>query len=85
MNSSTDDPLASRPAVKWRARIGNSYVGSHSPVVASSRVFATSDDDHVYALDRETGKTVWASAAGNDQYLSRAVRWSEGTQRARAT
>lgn len=71
--ASAKDPLASQPSVKWRARIGNSYVGTRSPVVAGRLVLALSDDNHVYALDRETGKTIWVQAPGGDQYLDSPV------------
>jgi outer membrane protein assembly factor BamB len=71
--SSPADPLASQPSVKWRARIGTSGVGTRSVAVAGPLVFASSDDNHVYALSRDSGKTIWGQAPAGEQYLGSPV------------
>jgi len=44
----------------WRSEYGNSYSG---PIVVGDRVFVTESkndiEEHVYALDRATGKEIW--------------------------
>jgi PQQ-like domain len=51
------------PAVKWQFQTGG-YVIS-SPAVTGGMVYVGSMDQHLYALDRETGKAKWKFQTGS--------------------
>jgi outer membrane protein assembly factor BamB len=68
----------------WQSRIGNSrhqlYGVTGAPAVDSSRVYATSADELLVALDPQSGKQQWAVDAGgpNDLVLSGNTLYASG-------
>jgi hypothetical protein len=74
----TPDSPAPPYQVAWVAEFGPELIYSATPVVAQGRVFQTTLNGHLYALDAATGKRLWwfragdcvwsAAAAGTDQH-----------------
>jgi len=61
-HGSTECRVAERLAVKWDVALGGRVT---PPVVAGEHVYIAAKDQHtVYALDGETGKTVWRFTTG---------------------
>ena len=57
------EPPADSHSPIWRYQTGGWVV--NAPAVVSGMVFAGSDDNHIYALDAESGELVWSYETGD--------------------
>lgn len=57
--------------VKWKFETGDEIWSS--PVVAEGVIYFGSDDDHLYALDAQTGQEKWRFKTGDDVRSSPAI------------
>jgi outer membrane protein assembly factor BamB len=77
VNGATREPIAPAPAAipvtkhQWEFRAEGKI--SSSPVVADGKVFVTSWDQHLYALDAKDGRVVWSYKTANAIASSPAV------------
>jgi polyvinyl alcohol dehydrogenase (cytochrome) len=61
------DPLSTL-SIDWTAALDGAVYGQ--PLVVGGRVFAATENDTVYALDRATGSVVWSAHVGTPEPLS---------------
>src|SRR2546430_4516907 len=61
------DPLSTL-SVEWNATLDGAVYGQ--PLLVGGRVFAATENDTVYALDRATGHVLWSVHVGDPEPLS---------------
>jgi polyvinyl alcohol dehydrogenase (cytochrome) len=61
------DPLSTL-SVDWKATLDGAVYGQ--PLLVGGRVFAATENDTVYALDRATGNVLWSVHVGSPEPLS---------------
>lgn len=66
-NQTKLDPLSTL-SVDWKATLDGAVYGQ--PLLVGGRVFAATESDTVYALDRAAGSIVWSTHVGSPEPLS---------------